>query len=76
MQPAQLRIVTRHGQRNRHQGDERQVYEHLLATATDAEHRAALKLMPMSRFAHLPLREAYIAAMAEVCAARSPRSCV
>jgi hypothetical protein len=42
----------------------RRTYERLLATVTNAEHRAALSLLP--RFGHLCTREAYIAAMREV----------
>ena len=38
------------------------VYQHLLATASDREHRAALRLLP--RFGCLGLRESYIAAIA------------
>jgi hypothetical protein len=65
MQPVRLRIVTRRRRRNgHHQGDERQVFEYLLATATDAEHHAALTLLP--RFGHLPLRQSYVAAIETV----------
>jgi hypothetical protein len=47
-----------------HERDARQRYRDLLATASDEEHRPALKLLP--RFGHLSIREAYTAAMAEV----------
>jgi hypothetical protein len=64
MESARLQIVTRCGKRDYHERDARQAFKHLLATVTDAEHRAALRLMP--RFEHLSMREAYIAAMAKV----------
>jgi hypothetical protein len=62
--PTEPRLVCRDPQRRPDEADVKSTYEHLLATATKDEHRAALRLLP--RFSHFLIREAYIAAMEKV----------
>jgi hypothetical protein len=62
--PTEPRLVRRNPQRRADEADVKRTYEHLLATATKDEHRAALRLLP--RFSHLSTWEAYIAAMEKV----------
>jgi hypothetical protein len=59
-----LRFTDGHVRRGIPERSTRRAYERLLSTATDAEHRTALRLLPL--FPHFSIREAYVAAMAVV----------
>jgi hypothetical protein len=69
--PTRPQLVCCNPHRRPDEGDVKRTYEHLLATATKDEHRAALRLLP--RFSHLSMREAYVAAMDKVARRHSER---